>query len=332
MTSALAVAGAPARGQWHQGASTRVRGLPGGRLEFQRQRLLRAALAVACEYGYEGMSATAVVARAGASRKTFYDVFGGREDCFLAVLENCLAEIAAVVVPVYGVRGAWSGRLRAALAALLTYLEDERDAGTLLLSYLTGCGPRSPETRARVLELLHGVVEDGRSQAKPRPEPSPLACEFVVGGVLAVVHAHLRSPRCPLLALHNQLMWMIVLPARGPAAARRELTRPAPTYAPAAPAFPRDPLRDLNMRLTYRTARVLEAIALAMGANNAQIGARAGIADQGQISKLLGRLARVGLVENTGVGQVAGGANAWYLTHTGSELVEAIGRKSAVER
>lgn len=308
-----------------------MRERPGGRIEFQRQRLLQAAVAVACEHGYEGMSATAVVARAGASRKTFYDVFDDREDCFLAVLEHCLAGIAAVVAPAYGAQAGWSGRLRAALAALLTYLEDERAVGTLVLSHLL-CGPRNPELRARVLELLHGVVGDGRSQAKPRYEPSPLTGEFVVGGVLAVIHAHLRRPGYPLLSLLNPLMWMIVLPCRGPAVAGRELTRPAPTSAPATPVPPRDPLRHLNLRLTYRTARVLEFIALAPGANNRRIGAHAGITDQGQISKLLTRLARVGLVENTGMGQAKGGANAWHLTVTGSELVAAIGRKSVIER
>jgi len=295
-------------------------------------RLLRAALAVAGEHGYDGMSATAVVARAGTSRKTFYDIFDDREDCFLALLENCLAEIAAVVAPAYDAPDAWPARLRAALAALLVHLEDERRAGELVLSYLIGYGPRSPELRAHVLALLHGALEEGIAHAKPSHEPPPLASELVLGGVLAVTHAHLRTPGRPLLALLNPLMWMIVLPCCGTTAARRELMRAVPSRAATPPAPPLDSLRHLDMRMTYRTAMVLEAIALSPGANNVQVGAHAEIVDQGQISKLLARLARLGLVHNRGVGQVRGGANAWRLTDAGEQLAATIARTSAVVR
>ncbi len=60
------------------------------------------------------------------------------------------------------------------------------------------------------------------------------------------------------------------------------------------------------MRLTDRTVRVLAAIAARPGLSNSQIGQRAGITDQGQISRLLSRLARVQLIENTGQGQRKG--------------------------
>jgi len=60
------------------------------------------------------------------------------------------------------------------------------------------------------------------------------------------------------------------------------------------------------MRLTDRTVRVLAAIAAIAaqpGLSNRQISQRAGITDQGQISKLLSRLAGLQLIENTGEGQ-----------------------------
>ena len=65
---------------------------------------------------------------------------------------------------------------------------------------------------------------------------------------------------------------MIVLPYLGPAAARREQTLAPPAMQGAADAGSgsaaergengRDPLAELPMRLTYRTARVLEVLAL----------------------------------------------------------------------
>jgi DNA-binding IclR family transcriptional regulator len=96
------------------------------------------------------------------------------------------------------------------------------------------------------------------------------------------------------------------------------------------PATASDPGRALDMRLTYRTARVLEAIAVMPGASNVEIGARAGIADAGQISKLLARLTRLGLIENSGEGWVRGAANAWRLTASGRDFESTIRRRSAL--
>ncbi len=312
------------------GVPQRARAQAGSIAALQRARIVKAAVAEASERGYERMSATAVVARAGVSRKTFYELFASRDDCFLAVVEESFAEMAAVARPAYEQEGSWSVRLRAALLALLEFLEGERDMGALALSYLVGYGPRNPELRARELGLLQRVVAEGSSQAKPGHEPSPLTAELVVGGVLAAVHTRLQSSAQCLRALVNPLMWMIVLPYLGPAAARRELTRTVPKRAatPAAPAS--DPLRGLDMRLTYRTGRALAAIAGEPGRSNAEIAARVEVTDQGQISKLLARLARLGLIENTGAGQAKGAANAWHLTPRGSEVESAIRRQFAV--
>ncbi|MGA2452177.1 MAG: helix-turn-helix domain-containing protein [Solirubrobacteraceae bacterium] len=78
------------------------------------------------------------------------------------------------------------------------------------------------------------------------------------------------------------------------------------------------------MRLTYRTVRVLVAIAAQPGLSNSQISQRAGITDQGQISRLLSRLARLQLIENTGQGQRKGAANAWRLTRRGEAVERTI--------
>jgi AcrR family transcriptional regulator len=313
------------------GESQRARAQAGTIVELQRSRLVKAAAAVAAEDGYEKTSATAVVARAGVSRKTFYELFDSREDCFLAVLEDAFAQMASVAGPAYEQQDKWCDRLRAALLALLQFLERERAIGALALSYLIGSGPRAPELRARVLRRLQRVVEEGRSQATPSQESSPLAAEFVVGGVLAVIHRQLQSTPPRLGALVNPMMWMIALPYLGPTAAGRQLTRTAPKCSAApAPPLANDPLRDLDMRLTYRTGRVLAVIAEEPGCSNVGIGARVEITDKGQISKLLARLARLGLIENAGLGQITGLANAWHLTPRGHEVDSVIRGKFAV--
>jgi len=304
--------------------------------EFQRLRLMRAVREMACERGWaaergdEGLSVRALVARAGVSRRTFYELFENCDDCLLAALDAFFVEVAAVVVGVYGGEGRWSQRLGAALVVLLELVERECEMALLAVSYLLGYGPESPQLRGRVLEGLRGVVDEGRSQAVSGQAFSPLTAEFVVASVLTVIHARLQAGSQRLGGLVGELMWMIVLPYLGPAAAGRELERSRRPPTGLSPTAAGEPVRPPVMRMTYRTARVLEAIALVPGASNVEIGARAEIPDPGQTSKLLARLARLGLVENHGAGGAWGAPNEWHLTDSGRELESTIARRSAL--
>ena len=123
-------------------------------------------------------------------------------------------------------------------------------------------------------------------------------------------------------------MSTIVLPYLGAAAARRELDRPVPKASEEARRTVPDPLRALNMRLTYRTVRVLMAVAANSGSSNRMVADGAGVSDPGQISKLLHRLERLGLIGNDGTGRPPGGPNAWSLTEKGGEVCDAISSKT----
>ena len=307
------------------------------------------------ERGAGNVSVADVVARAGISRRTFYELFEDREDCFLAAFDHALAQAASIVVPAYECEGAWREQVRAGLTTLLGFLDDEPGLGKLLVVDALGAGPRVLQRRTSVLNTLIETVDKGRTQGEPGNTP-PLIAEGIVGAVLSVIHAHLlehaatagraqnkrsqngrsspsssssassrRTAVGSLSGLLNPLMSMIVTPYLGASTARRELDRSAPKARKTQPQRT-NPLRDLNMRLTYRTVRVLLTIANHPGASNRQIGEDAGVHDQGQISKLLGRLHKLGLVQNTaGEGRQANGApNEWTLTTKGQDIQHAI--------
>jgi hypothetical protein len=141
----------------------------------------------------------------------------------------------------------------------------------------------------------------------------------------------LRGEQEPLVNLLGELMGIIVLPYLGPAAARREQERSAPASTGTgdhrrADRDPGegDPLRGIPVRLTYRTARALEGVAEHPRASNRLIAEYAGVSDQGQISKLLARLERVGLLVNVGEGHSRGEPNAWMLTVKGEQVVHGM--------
>ena len=80
-----------------------------------------------------------------------------------------------------------------------------------------------------------------------------------------------------------------------------------------------------GFRMTALTHAVLASVAKLSNGNsnpsNREIAAAAGVRDEGQISKLLARLERHGLLRNTGGHPAVG--NAWQLTPRGEQIVNA---------
>jgi AcrR family transcriptional regulator len=299
--------------------------------ELQRLRILSAMARIVCEHGVRSATVARVVGTAGVSRVTFYDLFADRDDCLHAVLETAVALASERASAAYASETGWAERVRAGLRALLEFFDEEPELARLCVVQAMAAGPETLARRVEVLDQLAGVVEQGRPASRSVAEPPLLTAEGVVGGTLGVIHARLiREDQGPLVDLLNPLMGMIVLPYLGAATALKEASQPPPARVVARGKRPivRDPLEGLSIRLTYRTVRVIAAVAAQPGLSNREIGQHADIADDGQISKLLARLARLGLMENTGEGQAKGGANAWQLTQRGAELGRAIGRDS----
>ena len=290
--------------------------------DIQRARILAAMVRVVSRYGVANVTVAHIVARSGVSRRTFYELFDDREDCFLAAFDQAIGHFAQSVVPAFEQESSWRAGIRAALIALLDCLESDRDTARLMIVESLAAGPSALASRGRVLARIVSLVEQGCEQAK-RGESAlpPLAAEGIVGGALSVLHTRLLQPEYgSLLELAGPLTSMIVLPYLGPAAARKELARPAPPHHAQPHTSAADPLHDLDMRLTYRTVRVLTAIAEHPDSSNRQVGIASGMNDQGQISKLLSRLHRLGLIHNTNTPPNRGTPNAWQLTPTGKDI------------
>ncbi len=304
-------------------------------VEVQRARLLSAMFELALELGAANVTVAHVVERSGVSRRTYYDIFRDREECFLAAFDDALERVATVVVPAFEGEGSWVQRIRSALVALLGALDEQPSMGRLLVVESLAAGPLASERRNRVLAYLIDAVDQGRQEAAASSDVPLLTAEGVVGGVCSILYSRLSAYPAsvtsdqngagwePLVGLTGALMGMIVLPYLGKAAARKEIERPVPPPRAPIAGGGAYPFRDLGVRLTYRTLRVLDAVASNPNVSNRALGDVAGIFDQGQVSKLLSRLRRQGLVENPG-GSVKGAPNAWRLTEKGREMHRAI--------
>ncbi|HSY40075.1 MAG TPA: TetR family transcriptional regulator [Polyangia bacterium] len=291
--------------------------------------MIAALVEVARERGAGEVTVAHIVARSGVSRRTFYELFTDRETCFLAAFEEAVQRAALRVVPAFSASGSWRERVRGALGALLEFLEDEPGLGALCVVDALGAGPLVLERRARVVEVLIEAIDEGRGEVLRGARPTRLTAECVVGAILAVLHARLAAGSTDSMSgLLGPLMATLVLPYQGQAAAAREAAKSARRRGPASPSLS-DPLRELDMRLTYRTVQVLLAIAAHPGASNRQVADAADVTDQGQISKLLARLEHLGLTHNTATGSnTRGEPNAWTLTPTGWQIEQTINQQA----
>jgi AcrR family transcriptional regulator/DNA-binding MarR family transcriptional regulator len=321
---------APVDGKGRQGAHV---------IEMQRRRLLGAVVELACDGGVQALSIAIICARAGVSRRTFYDLFEDRDDCLQAAFEDAVDTARDVVAQAavgdkhdQGMPGAkkahgWAESVRAGLSTLLSLLDQEPGLARLLIVDGSGFGPKALKVRGRALAQAARLIDQGRAEARAGREPPPLTAEGTVGAVLSVIHTRLlqHDPH-PLTQLTGSLMALIVNPYLGPAAARRELDKATTVEPIHVRRLPADPFKDLPIRLTYRTARVLTSIAQSPGSSSKQVADASGIADPGQISRLLTRLRRNGLIQDTGIGPAKGMARAWSLTERGEGILQATGQ------
>jgi AcrR family transcriptional regulator len=324
-------------------AVVRARSRPGARrgevsrvrvAEMQRSRLLAATARMVDELGYAGATVSHITLRARVSRRTFYELFANREECFAAVLEDAAQRIAVEIEGSGLGEGSWRERVRGGLWAILSFLDREPVLARVCVVQALRGSRGVLERREEILRGLARALDAGRLEGARGGECPSLTAEGLVGGAFGIVYARLlHGEREPLTGLLGELMGMIVLPYLGPAVARRERALPVPEASVRGLAVrdgigvEHDPLDGLPMRLTYRTWRVLAAIGERAGASNREVAAAAGVVDQGQISKLLARLERLGLIHNTttmgrgGNGhRPSGEPNAWCLTTRGGEV------------
>jgi AcrR family transcriptional regulator len=293
--------------------------------DVARARIVGALVALAGEHGYARTSVSRVLELARVPSSTFYELFSDRHECFLAAFEAELERVSAHVRDAYDAGLPWRERTRRGLTALLELLQEEPKLARLLVVDSLEAGDRVLGRRARVLAELAGLVEAGRKEASDG-HGIALSAEEVVHAAVSVVEARIRASGTIRLAeLANALMAMLVLPYHGLPASARELTVPLPTGEPDRKrTSPRPAYIEPDPRISPRSLELLRAVGEAPDASNRALSRRTGVADEGQISRMLGRLEQMGLVSNRRPGRA--GRNAWTLCAKGAQLLSATPR------
>jgi AcrR family transcriptional regulator len=172
-------------------------------LASQRQRMLDAMAETVARKGYAGTTVGDVVAGAGVSRKTFYEHFRDKEDCFLAAFESGVDALLAAIAAAQPDDPTRMGLVRARVRAYLGTLAARPAFARTFLIEVFAAGPRALERRERVLarfeEFLRGLHAEVRREFPDLPEVRDVVWVAAVGAVNEVVSQHIRDGRVDAL-------------------------------------------------------------------------------------------------------------------------------------
>jgi AcrR family transcriptional regulator len=190
----------------------------------QRARLLEALGRAAAVKGYAATTIDDIVRRAGVSKKTFYDHFQDKEECFLAAYEAASERLFEHVREARSGPGDWLDRTRAGIAAYLRWLAAEPALARVFLIEVAAAGPRAAECRERLRDRYAALIQELQDEARAEDAALPrLPTEIFQAVVAAVDELVVRRIRAGAAAelpeLEPILLYLEVALLAGPQAA-----------------------------------------------------------------------------------------------------------------
>jgi AcrR family transcriptional regulator len=154
----------------------------------QRERLMAAMAHVAGTIGYESTSVERVLVQAGVSRRTFYELFDDREDCFVATYEAAVQRALRTVTEAYAEAGAPERRIENALEAFLRLCAAEPDLARACVVEVFAAGTRARERRAEAMERLAALTERALGELRDDDELDRLSARALIGAVHELIY------------------------------------------------------------------------------------------------------------------------------------------------
>jgi AcrR family transcriptional regulator len=230
----------------------------------QRARIHGAMIEAVAQNGYQGVSVKQVIALAGVSRRSFYELFANKRECFLETVDQVASVGLRRARSSYtATEGAPEARLGAALAAVAASALREPQAAMLMLAAAPSAG-RSGTARlcraSAVCERLLGEWLSDTGKAATLPAP---VLHGIVGGLQGILAARCVDGTAVAPMSEELLQWTLAfrVPAEGGDAERlrKHLTERvrrvsgagsrAPLAPPRGPEDPRTRMLESVLRL-----------------------------------------------------------------------------------
>jgi AcrR family transcriptional regulator len=190
----------------------------------QRERLIAGLAEAVAENGYAGTTIAHITRHAAVSRRTFYEHFDSKDDCFVAAYDLVIVQLRERVAAGYDSETAWPEAVRAGIAALLTFLATEPNLARLAMVEATVAGPVVVEHYDGAIQAFVPYLQAGRDGRAPEvlARLSDSTEEALVGGMVSLISRRIVAGQTAgLESLIPDLTEFTLTPYLGPAAAAK---------------------------------------------------------------------------------------------------------------
>jgi AcrR family transcriptional regulator len=176
--------------------------------------------------GYVETRVVDIIKAGGVSRKTFYELFEDKEDCFLAAFDVASGVLLKVTDDGYNANPSapWAERIANGLANFLGIIAERPGAAKFCLVEVLAAGPKAIARRDAVMRKFTQYIEQGRADTSV--ELPGLTSLALVGGVYELLYSEiLHGATAHLPTRLPDIVYFVVHPFLGDEAADRERER-----------------------------------------------------------------------------------------------------------
>ena len=155
----------------------------------QRERLIAGLAEAVAEKGYGGTTIADITRHAAVSRRTFYEHFDGKDECFVAAFDTVTEQLRERVEEAFKGEDDWADGIRAGIGAMLTFLASEPNLARLAMVEALVAGPVVVERYDAAIQGLVPYLEAGR-EGRSEEVLSRLSStteEALVGGMVSLI-------------------------------------------------------------------------------------------------------------------------------------------------
>ncbi len=178
-----------------------------------RARVLGSVVHLTLDSGYAGLTDPQIAQFAGMSTEAFHKQFANKEECFLTVLDEFVAEALDAVRPSLEQPDTWPEGVYRAIVAFVDYLVAHQALLRIAFIDLFEVGPGMIGRLTRSVEDFTKLLTDNG----PAPQRGPqVALEAITGAVWGIIGTYVANDRLGRLpSLIDQLAFTILAPYVG---------------------------------------------------------------------------------------------------------------------
>ena len=188
----------------------------------QRERILAAMIELVAKRGYRGTSIEHIVKTARVGYPAFYELFEGKEDCFLAAFERILQETEEVLAEAVSSEASWPEQIRSALSALVEEIAANPARARVALVEVQAAGPAILARYEEAIDSAAPKLREGRALSAKAAALSKTLEEAISGGIAWIFHQRLvKGEGDQIRGLREETIRIALSPYLGEAEARR---------------------------------------------------------------------------------------------------------------